>query len=292
MKLKNIRSQFLFHRSERVGILFLLALILGLLYVQFFVSFSEEITFDIDSEEVLMLQREMHALRRADSIKKLPKPYPFNPNYLTDYRAYRLGISPKEFDRLQAYRDKGQWVNSAAQFKSVTGISDSILNEISPYFKFPDWVTRPKFKQHYFEKKTALSYSEKKDLNTASSEELQKVYGVGPVLAERIVKHRKTLGGFHHELQLHTIWGLGDSLATRVMKEFTVKTPVFIEKMNINQSSASDLSTIPGVSFELGREIWQFVRVREGLNDLSELLKIDEITHRKLQVFRLYLYAE
>ena len=292
MKLKDIKSQLVFHRSERVGILFLLTLILGLLYIQFFVSFSEESTFDIHSEEVLAMQQRLDSLRHADSIEKLQKLYPFNPNYLTDYRAYRLGISPQEFDRLQEVRSKDQWVNSAVQFQSVTGVPDSVLNKISPYFKFPDWVTRPKQKRNYYKNDRVLSTSEKIDLNAATAEELQQIYGVGPMLGERIVKHRESLGGFHHEVQLYTVWGLKDTVVARIMGQFTVKTPVPIEKMNINKSSASDLATLPGVSFELGMKIWQFVRVREGLTDLSELLKIEEISPRRLQVFRLYLYAE
>jgi len=292
MKLKEVKSQLVFHRSQRVGILFLLLLVLGLLYVQFFVSFSEESTFDIHSKEVLAMQQRLDSLRRADSIEKLPKLYPFNPNYLTDYKAYTLGIVPQAFDRLQAFRSKDQWVNSAAQFQAVTGIPDSILNQISPYFKFPDWVTRPKPKRNYSESKRVLSSSEKIDLNKATTEELQQIYGVGEVLSKRIVAHRESLGGFHDELQLYTVWGLRDTVVERIMRQFTVKTPVAIEKININESSASDLSTLPGVSFELGKRIWEFVRVREGLKDLSELLKIEEISPRRLQVFRLYLYAE
>jgi len=292
MKIKEVKSQLVFHRSQRVGILFLLALILGLLYVQFFVSFSEESTFDITSIEVLTLQHQLDSLRCADSIKRVPKRYPFNPNYLTDYKAYTLGISPKEFDRLQAFRKKEQWVNSAAQFKVVTGISDSLLGQISPYFKFPDWVTRPKSKWNYAKKRRVLSISEKIDLNKATAEELKQVYGVGPVLSERIVKQRERLRGFHHELQLYMVWGLKDSVVERIMEQFTVKTPVSLERWNINEISASDLATLPGVSFEMGKRIWEFVRVRDGLTDLSELLKIEGISPRKLQVFRLYLYAE
>ncbi|MBL4664214.1 MAG: helix-hairpin-helix domain-containing protein [Flavobacteriaceae bacterium] len=292
MKIKEVKSQLVFHRSQRVGILFLLTLILSLLYVQFFVSFSEESTFNICSAEVLMLQQQLDSLRRIDSIKKVPKVYPFNPNYLTDYKAYTLGISPQAFDRLQAFRNKDQWVNSVAQFKEVTGVSDSLLAQISPYFKFPDWVTRAKFKKRYSGQKRILSFSEKIDLNKATEKELQQVYGIGQVLSQRIIKQRKRLGGFHHELELHTVWGLNDSVVARILKRFAVKTPIPINKLNINRCSASDLSTLPGVSFEMGKNIWEFVRVRDGLTDLSELLKIDEISPRRLQVFRLYLYAE
>ena len=53
-------------------------------------------------------------------------------------------MSNEEIDRLLDYRKQNQWINSAKQFQEVTQVSDSLLNKISPYFKFPDWVTNPK----------------------------------------------------------------------------------------------------------------------------------------------------
>lgn len=49
-------------------------------------------------------------------------------------------MSVEQIDRLLAYRKQGKFANSPKEFQQVTGISDSLLNAISPYFKFPDWV--------------------------------------------------------------------------------------------------------------------------------------------------------
>jgi len=81
---------------------------------------------------------------KLDSIKNaLPKDsikiFSFNPNFITDYKGYSLGISPEELDRLFLFRQKGKFVNSAKEFQNVTQISDSLLNIISPLFKFPAW---------------------------------------------------------------------------------------------------------------------------------------------------------
>lgn len=61
-----------------------------------------------------------------------------------------LGMSLVEIDKLHRFRESDKWVNSKADFKKVTGVSDSLLAEISPYFKFPEWVTNPKPKKLYF----------------------------------------------------------------------------------------------------------------------------------------------
>ncbi len=58
------------------------------------------------------------------------KIYPFNPNYMTDYKGYTLGLSTAELDRLFVFRKKGNFVNSAKDFQTVTQVSDSLLNEI------------------------------------------------------------------------------------------------------------------------------------------------------------------
>jgi len=293
MKFKELRSQFVFHRGQRIGILFLLATCIGLLYLRFFVSFSEKNTFDVSSSEIKQLQATIDSLRLTELNAKAIKIYPFNPNFITDYKAYTLGMTPEAYDKLKAFREDGKWVNSIADFKRVTQVPDSVLNAISPFFKFPEWVSRPKPKKRKWKDDTReLSFAEKRDLNEATSDELQEIHGIGNALSTRIVTLREKLGGFSDDRQLYATWGLKEEVIERLLLRFTVKKPVSLPKMNINSSSASDLATLPGISFETGKRMWEFVRVREGLTDLSELLKIDDITPRTLRVIELYLYAE
>jgi DNA uptake protein ComE-like DNA-binding protein len=293
MKLRQLKSHLNFNRSQRVGILLLLTLLTGLLYINFFVSFSEERTFDTSSAKIVDLLRKVDSLRLVEIEGRKPKLYPFNPNFITDFKAYTLGMTPVEFDRLKEFREKDQWINSIADFKRVTKVPDSILEKMSPLFKFPEWVTNPRPRKKRYNWFTSnISFSEKTDLNKATPEELQEVSGVGEILSNRIVRRREKLGGFSHDLQLYDIWGLKPEVVQRTLFRFTVKTPQPIIKMNINASSVSDLATIPGVSFEMGKKIWEFVRLREGVEDLSELLKIEGITLRKLELIELYLSAD
>src|SRR5690606_5424831 len=122
------------------------------------------------------------------------------------------------------------------------------------------------------------SYSQKIDLNLATEEQLQQVSGVGLALSKRIVEYRKKLDGFSNDKQLFEVYGLDSTVVKRTLNLFTVKTPKEIVKININKASASDISTVPGISFEMAKSIWEFRRLREKIDSIDELLKIEGIT--------------
>ncbi len=293
----NIKSHFTFNRQQRSGILLLLLLIVSLLCIYWFVDFSEEDTFDTSSAKIVSIQKELDSLRFVEIENKKPKKYPFNPNFITDYKGYTLGMSNEEIDRLLQYRKEDKWINSAADFKKVTGVSDSLLNELSPFFKFPDWVTNPKPKNNFKDFKSEKGYSEKPfsqkiDLNKATEEQLQHVSGIGEALSKRIISYREKLGGFSNDIQLYSVYGLDPSVVQRTLNIFTVKSPKVISKMNINTASASDISTIPGISFEMAKKIWEYRRLREKITSMQEMDKIEGMTGRKLQLIQLYLSIE
>jgi competence ComEA-like helix-hairpin-helix protein len=288
--MKNLKSHLLFNRQQRVGILFLILLIVGLLGVYFFVPLTKDPLFDISSPELVQLQKQLDSLRKAVLEERKPRRFPFNPNFITDHKAYTLGMSPEEFDRLKAFRDKGQWINSVADFKRVTQISDSLLDEISPLFKLPDWVQKAKPDKKYSKNiSSKKTYTQKMDLNTATVSQLQGVSGIGKTLGSRIVAYREKLGGFSSDIQMYEVWGLDPIVVQKALEVFTVKTPKPIQKINISTASASDIATIPGVPFELAKRIWEYSVLHEGITDFSELEKIEGMSAQKLSLIQLYL---
>ena len=291
--MEKIKSHFVFNKSQRNGILLLVFFITGFLVLNYYVDFSKESLLDINSKEVIAIQKELDSLRTIEIESKKPKVFPFNPNFLSDFKGYALGMSTEEIDRLLAFRKENKWINSVKDFKKVTKVSDSLLNKISPYFKFPEWISNSKPKKNYLKKGfKEKTFQQKVDLNITTQEQLEKVNGIGKVYSKKIIDYRNKLGGFSDDIQIYQLYGLDYQVIKKVLNEFTVKTPKEIVKMNFNSISASDIATIPGISFDLAKRIWEYRILNEQIESFSQLQNIEGLTKRKLQGIQLYLKLE
>ena len=295
--MNKLKSHFVFSRNQRNGIFLLLALIIGFECIYFFVDFSSE-KIQVNQNELTRFQKEVDSLKLVEIENNKPKIYPFNPNFITDYKGYSLGMSNEEIDRLLAFRKQDQWINSAKQFQEVTQVSDSFLNVLSPYFKFPDWVTNPKPKPDWVDysktnnpkKYAAKTFDQKIDLNKATAEQLQKVNGIGAALSDRIIAYRnKFVGGFISEIQLQDIYGLSPEVIERVTNDFTVKTPRPFQKINLNTATKEQLVTIQHIDYEIAHYIIEQRTLRDGFKSLDELTKVKTFPVQKIEIIKLYL---
>ena len=290
---ETFKSHLLFSKRQRDGIL-LLVISIGVLILSVnFLEFSEESLLDINSPEIRNKLFEIDSIRAVEAKSREKKIHPFNPNFITDFKSYTLGMSPSEYDRLKEYRATNKWINSVQEFKQVTQVSDSLLALISPYFKFPDWIKDSRNKSNFNSAvNNRKSFSVKKDLNSVTAEELESVYGVGKVLSKRIIDLRTEIKGFSNDFQIYSVWGLNGETADMILEQFTVRNPKEIVKLDINVASASDIATIPGVSYDQAKRIWEFRTLKEKIMDLEELKNIEGMTEHKIKLIKLYLYVE
>ena len=180
------------------------------------------------------------------------------------------------------------------QFQEVTKVSDSLLNKISPYFKFPDWITNPKPKSNNYNNSFAKNdkpktFNQKVDLNKATASQLQKVYGVGEKLSDRIIKYRTKFGGFIADVELSEVYGLMPEVIERIREDFTVKTPRAIQTYNINSATRDELVLIKYIDYEVANNIIEERTLREGFRSFEELTKIEDFPIKKLEIIKLYL---
>tara|TARA_B110000879_G_scaffold180003_1_gene236311 strand:+ start:219 stop:1079 length:861 start_codon:yes stop_codon:yes gene_type:complete len=277
-----------FSNQQRFAVV---GLILVIVFLEGLSIFPKPIVYDgfnVDSESYLKFQNEIIHQLALNEIKSVPKPYPFNPNFVTDYKGYKLGMTSEEISRLIFYRAQNKWVNSAEEFQNITKVSDSLLHIISPNFKFPQWVKKTNKNSTSFEK--SVSFKEKIDLNITTANELQKVYGVGAVLSSRIIKLRNSfIGGFISDIQLQDVRGLTPETIENICKYFSVKTPRTYQKISLNTATIDQLVTIQHIDYELAYEIIELRMLKEGYSTIDELTKVKGFPTKKLEIIKLYL---
>ncbi|MDO6519307.1 ComEA family DNA-binding protein [Zobellia uliginosa] len=292
--MENFKSHFRFNKQERSGIFYLLFIIIAL-QIGFFVlrsvtAESGDSSFWLDSR----LQSEIDSLKARSQQKDSVKIYPFNPNYITDYKGYTLGMSIDEIDRLHRFRKAGNFVNSVEGFQEVTGVSDSLLGAISPYFKFPDWVQKKERTQRGVaasdipERNYGVNLAVR-DLNEVTAQELQEIDGIGETLSARIVKFRNRLGGFLVNEQLYDVYGLKPEVVERTLGRFQVLKKPVVEKININTASAKSLSKLVYIQKGVAESIVNYRNDNGNLVSFDELSKIENFPIEKIDRIKLYL---
>ena len=123
-----MKSHFQFTNKQRNGIFLLLLIIVVFQSVNWFVDYSNDVALE-NNTELNIFRREVDSLKLVELENRKPKIYPFNPNYITDYKGYTLGLTNEEIDRLHKFRAGNQWVNSTKDFQKVTKVSDSVLKQ-------------------------------------------------------------------------------------------------------------------------------------------------------------------
>ena len=214
--MKILKPHFWYNKRQRNGVLFLLLIIIILQITYAFVDTIADNKVKVDDNELIAFQNNIDSLKAIEIVKRKPKLYPFNPNFITDYKGYQLGMSVKEIDRLHKYRKKRKFVNSAKEFQQLTKVSDSLLNKISPYFKFPSWVVKRNQKKYtkntYVSKKEPFSLVKEKEIkkinvNTATFKEILAVPNIDYNLCKKIVEYRDEVAEIQDINELKNIEG-------------------------------------------------------------------------------------
>lgn len=260
---------------QRTALLILLLILTAYQWVLYIKKGQEKI--EVNTVETNYYQAKMDSLKTQYS-KSKPNIFLINPNYLSDYNAYILGINSIAFDRLKAYTLTGNRLKSLSEFQKISQLPDSTMSRIAHRFYFPE------VKNSFKEKAPIV----KKDLNTATLEDLQQVHGIGMVLSERIVKFRAYLKGFLLFDQLHEVYGLDSLVVDRMDNYFYISKVVEHQKINFATASLDDLVQIPYLS---KKEALQLIALRskKELGNLEILSEVFKDSPNKIARLKLYL---
>lgn len=270
-----------FTKKQRLSVLVLFGIIIvlqAMIYAARYLQPTNRVELIIDPD----LQKEIDSLKQK-ALKKY-EPRLFNPNFINYERGFRLGMSPEEVDRLLEFRAQDKYVHSAAEFQKITGISDSLLHSMSPYFKFPEW-TQSSNRIESREKPVL----KKVDLNKATYNDLVALKGIGDYFANVVLNEREKLGGFVSVEQLQYIKGLRPEAVTLLKQSTFIKNRPTIIKVNVNTASREELMQIPYITSHIAREIVVLRSKEDRPLRKEDLEKISSLPLDKLKIIELYL---
>ena len=291
--MNTIKSYFQFSKEQRNGVFLLILIVFGLQTTWFFIGNGLVESDETQSKKQwLALQSEVDMLK-ASAMDYKYEAKPFNPNFITDYKGYKLGMSVQEIDRLLSFRKTNQYVNSAQDFQKVTHVSDSLLAVLSPYFKFPDWVTNKKESHGYVQyERKSFAKGEKftvMDVNAASQEDFMKIKGIGAGYSDRIIKFRESLGGLVSMEQMEDVWGLPPEVITKLNTSFKISSQPIIKKIDINNASVKEIAQFPYFRYTLAKEIVTCRSMNGDFKNATDLTKIKGLSIEKANIIALYL---
>ena len=129
------------------------------------------------------------------------------------------------------------------------------------------------------------------ELNAADTFELQRLRGIGPSFAKRIVKYRERLGGYLAKSQLLEVFGMDNEKFNEIKDHLTVN-PDSIRKINLNVVTFKELLSHPYFPFEVTKNIMIYRKEHKKFLNTEELLMIKSINDSIYVKIKPYVKAE
>lgn len=133
------------------------------------------------------------------------------------------GVGPTVAGRIVQMREDRGPFSEPADLLSVPGLGPATLAKITPYL---EWAAQPQLRGSARPFGPATKPAARRpvplDLNRASREELERLPGIGPVMADRILTLRETLGKFRGLEELQNVRGIGSATIERLRPVVTV----------------------------------------------------------------------
>lgn len=149
--------------------------------------------------------------------------FDFDPNHIPYEELLKLGLSARVARTLIKYRNSGGKFHSKQDLMKVYGLDKADFHRLEPYIDISS-VPVPNV-----EKRNVLAF----ELNDTDTLQLQGIYGIGPVFANRIIRYRDLLGGFHTREQLKEVYGLQEEQYEEIIRRVFIDTS-FLRRMNLN----------------------------------------------------------
>lgn len=223
----------------------------------------------------------------------------FDPNTVGLPQLLQLGINRKAANNLVKYRDKGGRFRQPEDLQKIYGIDEEDFHRLQAFIKISPSTTTPlavreapeAANEEVADRAVPTNYSvpipAKIDVNQSSAADWAALYGIGPILSQRIVKFRDKLGGFHRIEQVAETYGLPDSTFQRIRTQLLI-SPI-TRPVAINKSSAKELQAHPYIQWQQANVLIAYRQEHGPYNELADLEKVRALSAEFIQRIAPYL---
>ena len=279
-----------FNKRERNGIFVLLLILTIVIAVPRVIRlFSKKENVDVSSFQNDISKFEKYIINNNDSSKQKDfdyenidksvaenklNPFYFNPNGLPAEKWKELGFDDKQIRIIKNFEAKGGKFYKKEDLKKIYGISESEYAVLEPYIQISDEhkKDRKEFTHNKSDKNTEVI-----ELNSADTNGLKKLKGIGSWYAKKIIAYRNRLGGFYKKEQLLEVKGI-DSSKYAGFADFVSINKFLIKTININTATFDELRLHPYLSYNIANSLINIRKVHGKFNTVADIKKSALIT--------------
>lgn len=299
-------SYLSFSKKERTGIVVLMSLILSIWLLPEFFAKPEAIPSEVKAGADSFVNKVVAG--KGVEPGRTFHLFSFDPNTISDADWEELGLTKKTISIIRNYLSKGGRFREPDDIKRIYGLRTEDAERLVPYVRIagrdkkthPFYPKRPvKHDTIYSRAYTAQPHAKPSfrkehvtvDINTADSIEWEALPGIGIKLAARIIKFREALGGFNSVDQVREVYGIDDSLFSRIKVALQLSSGIY-RKVRINYWEADSLDMHPYIQKHEAKAIVKY-RSQHGLfNEAEDLGKINLLSREWIERLKPYIILE
>jgi competence protein ComEA len=240
--------------------------------------------------------------------------FDFDPNVIERADWLRLGLTDRQVDGIERYREKGGRFRSKQDLARMYSLHVEQVEMLMPHVLLPDSLPardryarrhrsdRPRDAHTGWVPDAARSTSDQDrpvrggrpdrpthravEVNTADSLLLVQLPGIGPSFARGILKYREKLGGYRSLDQFAEVYVLMDKPdALARLAELLVIDTLMVRRLPINTCTVEQLAAHPYAGWKVAKPLIAY-RQHHGpfkqLSDIRACVAVDEAVFRKL----------
>jgi DNA uptake protein ComE-like DNA-binding protein len=296
-----LKDYFSFSRNERNGIIVLLSIILALLIALQIIPYiikSKTTDFSAFKKDVAAFEASIDSIPNDKNFINTAKNKPalinvdlyIDPNTASDQELLKIGLKGYQVVTIRKYLSKGGKLSKPEDLKKIYGITNNQYNAISPHLRFGFKTAETAIRQEFHKLTTEKEKKVFVELNSADTLTMIRIPGIGKVFANRIIKYRNQLGGFHNKSQLLEIYGIDSNLYNKINPIVFIDT-LKLKKINLNIANYEELKH-PYLNSYMIKGIMKYRQFKGKITKTEELLKNNLLSPEIYNKIKPYLVTD